>query len=459
MEGERADFYALLVGCQAMEAKIEKIRHFLASHTSIRKKEKGEHGEVFTPPDIINEMLDTLPDKLWADPDRIWLDPACGLGNFAAEIVPRLFSGLAKKIPDTRKRIDHILGKMIYMYDINSTSIKKTLELFSELSGKLNIYQADFLGEENDLPKPDIIFGNPPYNAGGTRMVGTKRLHVGFTGKALKLLGTEGWLLFICPPNYREAGSKMNRIFQEGPSGCFKYIRVMGPDEALRRFSIQSRIDIFLYQVGSREQGCKTEFIDEYGLKGLFALDINHHIPNFGLSIFEKMRHQGNYPVEAFRNSEASTAFCQKSMLSKSGRYPIIHLITAGGRKIYRRLEPHSIQNMPKLFLNGLGLPYVFYDEKGVYGPSQTPVVVVNPSKQLVKFCKSAFFQFIVWALKITGNNNLPYIFSDIPKGFGKNLGLTEAERDLIDSFVPPEFQDKDLVQSSCNTTRKKVED
>lgn len=436
-----------------MESKIEEIREYLITHTSIRKKEKGEHGEVFTPPDIINEMLDTLPDKLWSDPDKIWLDPACGLGNFAAEIVPRLFSGLAKKIPDKKDRIEHILGKMIYMYDINVLSIKKTIDLFSGLSKNINIYQANFLEENNTLPRPDIIVGNPPYNAGGTRMVGTKRIHIGFTEKALELLKNGGWLLFICPPNYREAGSKMNRIFQEGPAGCFKYIRIMGPDEALKRFSIQSRIDIFLYQVGVSK--CKTEFIDEYGTKGHFLLDLDHHIPNFGLSIFEKMRYQGNYPVDAFRNSEASTAFCLKSKLSKAGKYPIIHLITAKGRKIYRRLEPHSTQNTPKLFINGLGLPYVFYDKKGEYGPSQSPIVVLNPSKQLVKFCESSFFQFIAWALRITGNNNLPYIFLDIPKSFGKNLGLTENEKKLIDSFELPQFEDKDLLQSSCNSTRK----
>jgi hypothetical protein len=387
------------------------------------------------------------------------VDPAAGLGNFAAEIVPRLFEGLEKKIVNPEKRIEHILGTMIYMYDINASSVKKAVELFSGLSSKLNIYQVNFLDGGIELPEPDIIVGNPPYNTGGTRMVGTKRLHIGFVEKSLKLLKDGGWLLFICPPNYRETDSKMNRIFQEGPSGYFRYIRVMGPDEALRRFSIQSRIDIFLYQVGTgmgAEHG-KTLFIDEFGTKGEFLLDLNHHIPNFGLSIFEKMRKQGNYPVEAFRNSEASTAFCQKSKLSRNGKYPIIHLITSGGRKIYRRLEPHSVQHMPKLFVNGLGLPYVFYDEKGKYGPSQTPIVVVNPSKKLVKFCESAFFQFIAWALKITGNNNLPYIFLDIPKYFGENLRLTGAEKELIDSFVPPNFDDKDILQVLCNSTRKNI--
>lgn len=440
-----------------IEEKIQEIRNYITEHTAIRTKEKGEHGEVFTPQDIIQEMLDTLPSKIWSDPSKIWLDPASGLGNFAAEIIPRLYKSLEKAIPIPQKRITHILENMIFMYDINPKSIKKTRELFSGLSEKLNIFQGNFL-DININPKVDVVVGNPPYNAGGTKLSGTKRLHVQFVEKALQILNEKGFLLFICPPNYRETGSEMNRLFQENQSGSFRYIRVLGPDETLKRFSIQSRIDIFLYEINKNKSIEKTVFIDEYGALGNYHIDLTHHVPNFGLSIFEKMRKQGNYPVEAFRNSEASTAFCVKSKLSKLGKYPIVHLITAGGRKVYKRLEPHSLQKIPKLLVNGLGLPYVFYDENGKYGPSQTPIIVKNPSKRLVTFCKSNFFQFIAWALKITGNNNMPYIFKDIPKEFGNNLGLTKKEKKLIDSFEPPIFENKDIIQTACNLTRKNKE-
>ena len=64
----------------------------------------------------------------------------------------------------------------------------------------------------------------------------------------------------------------------------------------------------------------------------------------------------------------------------------------------------------PKLLVNGLGLPYVYYD-KGEYGPSQTPIIVLKPSSKLVDFVKSDFFPFIAWGLRLTGNNNLPYLF------------------------------------------------
>ena len=46
-------------------------------------------GEVFTPSELVNEMLDRLPPELWADPTKTYIDPACGTGNFLVEVVRR----------------------------------------------------------------------------------------------------------------------------------------------------------------------------------------------------------------------------------------------------------------------------------------------------------------------------------------------------------------------------------
>jgi len=46
-------------------------------------------GEVFTPPELVNEMLDKLPEDQWTDPSKTFIDPACGSGNFLVEVVRR----------------------------------------------------------------------------------------------------------------------------------------------------------------------------------------------------------------------------------------------------------------------------------------------------------------------------------------------------------------------------------
>ena len=37
--------------------------------------------EVFTPPDVVNQMLDMLPQELFRNPDTTFLDPACKTGD------------------------------------------------------------------------------------------------------------------------------------------------------------------------------------------------------------------------------------------------------------------------------------------------------------------------------------------------------------------------------------------
>lgn len=70
--------------------------------------------EVFTPPEIVNQMLDMLPQELFKSPDTKFLDPACKTGVFLREIAKRLLVGLEDKIPDLQERIDHIFHKQLY---------------------------------------------------------------------------------------------------------------------------------------------------------------------------------------------------------------------------------------------------------------------------------------------------------------------------------------------------------
>ena len=70
--------------------------------------------EVFTPPDVANRMLDTLPNELWSNPEAKFLDPFCKSGVFLREIAKRLLKGLESQIPDLQERIDHIMYHQLY---------------------------------------------------------------------------------------------------------------------------------------------------------------------------------------------------------------------------------------------------------------------------------------------------------------------------------------------------------
>lgn len=79
--------------------------------------------EVFTPPELANQMLDTVADawadahdgaSIWQNPDVTFLDPFTKSGVFLREITARLTEGLADVIPDLQERVDHILTRQVY---------------------------------------------------------------------------------------------------------------------------------------------------------------------------------------------------------------------------------------------------------------------------------------------------------------------------------------------------------
>ena len=70
--------------------------------------------EVFTPPEVVNRMLDMLPQELFSDPNTKFLDPACKTGVFLREIAKRLLIGLEPIYPDLQERIDHIFHNQLY---------------------------------------------------------------------------------------------------------------------------------------------------------------------------------------------------------------------------------------------------------------------------------------------------------------------------------------------------------
>src|SRR3990167_6693597 len=70
--------------------------------------------EVFTPPQLANQILDLLPVDIWCDRNIRFLDPGCKSGVFLREIAKRLDKGLEKQIPNRQKRMNHIFKNQLY---------------------------------------------------------------------------------------------------------------------------------------------------------------------------------------------------------------------------------------------------------------------------------------------------------------------------------------------------------
>jgi type I restriction-modification system DNA methylase subunit len=57
-----------------------------------------QHGEVFTPTALVNEMLDKLSAISFLIPTKTFLDPACGDGQFLIEVLRRKMKAGSKAL-------------------------------------------------------------------------------------------------------------------------------------------------------------------------------------------------------------------------------------------------------------------------------------------------------------------------------------------------------------------------
>jgi len=109
--------------------------------------------EVFTPPALVNQMLDTLPSELWKDKDAKFLDPVSKSGVFLREIARRLVEGLEGEMPDLQERIDHIYQNQLYgisITELTSLLSRRSLYCSKTANGKYAIGRV-FKNEQGNI--------------------------------------------------------------------------------------------------------------------------------------------------------------------------------------------------------------------------------------------------------------------------------------------------------------------
>ena len=178
------------------------------------KEEKDKNGEVFTPLDLVIEMLNNLDNSykkqysksIFSIPSFKWLDPAVGIGQFTVILYKKLMEGLKLIIKNVKERQKHILENMIYMVEISNKSIYILNKIFCGNTYKLNIHTSSFLdGKCKYNFNFDVIMGNPPYNPPKTDSGSSgNSIWQHFVIKSYYLVKESGFLLFIHPRGWKK---------------------------------------------------------------------------------------------------------------------------------------------------------------------------------------------------------------------------------------------------------------
>ncbi len=152
---------AELMGINAGNIEISSFYPASLYEALLTDKEKKSLGQVYTPFEIINNMLHEMFKVKNIDANTKILDPSCGGGYFLIEI----YKYIRHNHPEIHNR--HIVENMLFGIDIDDFSIflsKMGLIFHTGLDDiKFNIYNLDFLIDNLNIGKFDIIIGNPPY--------------------------------------------------------------------------------------------------------------------------------------------------------------------------------------------------------------------------------------------------------------------------------------------------------
>lgn len=423
---------------------------FLGQHLKPKELEKKQHGEVFTPPDLIQQKFDklTLADpQIWSDPSKKFLDPANGIGNYPAIAFHRLMEGLHLAMPNEADRKKHILENMLYMCELNKKNIEVSRKVFDpENIYALNLYQGSYLDldpeKEWGVEKFDVVFGNPPYQPPSNGKKGGKSLWPAFVEKSMKLLKVNGFLVFVHPALWRKPENELHDLMF---GKQLHYLSIHSKQEGDKVFSATTRFDWYVLQNTSSSVPTPVRFDDDIRSSIMISPALPF-IVNHGGDVMEKMRKKNTHGyLLAERSSEGHSArdYVGKTQTA-ANIYPLINGSSKmRGIRLCWSSKPLKYQYSKKVIFSNGEVIQPFYDS-GKFGTTEGGIFIPVESDadgiKLTRFLKSKLVSYIVGATKWSNFETNKQIFWSIPHPKDLPDNFTDAQVYAYFELTPEEI-------------------
>jgi SAM-dependent methyltransferase len=392
---------------------------------------KNKYGIVYTPNNLVKQMLNIIPKNLLQNLSLKWLDIGAGTGNFSQELFDLLNENLKNQIPNDHQRYNHILDNMLFMVEIYQPHIEILREKFKNNE---NIIFQDFLSYNPDF-QFDFIIGNPPYNLNGAIKTPTNQKlqkkndgrssYVDFVIKSLDLLKDNGHLLLIIPTIWLKPD-------KAGLYNCLtnlkiKYLQCFSASQTMKLFDYKAQTPTCFFLIekppitnnnNNNNNNNNQKIIpifDSIERKPInYYLNNNFPIPTNGIEIVNKLMYFIN--KIGYLKVEKTTTPSKKCKITKTqpelddiNFYNFYENITtcrldnlSPKLVIDYSNEPCSYKNVKKLVLAHKMYGFAFFDETGKYGISSRDNYIISEKdytlqelKQIQKFLSTKFALFI----------------------------------------------------------------
>jgi len=448
---------------------LEIIRQYLTPKTT----EKKLFGEVFTPIELVCEMLSSLPLELWKNPYLTWLDPANGIGNFPLIVYFKLMVTLKDfkddnlDLTDEQIRSTYILEKMLFMNELNPINVAICIKLFNMIDplSKPNVNKGDFL-KPDVFPgeKFDVIIGNPPFQLGqgGPNNRSAIKIYIHFIKKCINdMLNDKGYLLFITPHLSIKffLGDKIQHYKLDK---LYNIIYLNTSNTIKTKYFNKLGTNFMFFLVQNDDYKGITHLIDDNNVKTNIKLSFNdvlstnQNISNHILNKLLKTNSKKSLWRKAARIDSINEEDIKKNDISDNEdiihkHKLIVNLKTNQEDDEYKwTSKTHLDMFKYKVFYPTLGERYVIDKEHNLFSGSRNVQYILcnslNECNNIIKLKNSKLFSYLKSSLKGPSPSDIVWRNLIKPGSFDidinndndiyKYFNLTEADIDLIEETI-----------------------